>query len=71
MMRTLVDIPDYLIDELALICDSKRVSRAEIIRQAIVAYIEQNKPAGVDVFGIWKSQGADGVAYQEEVRSEW
>ena len=70
-MRTLVDIPDYLIDELTLICKSKRVSRAEIIRQAIVAYIEQNKPAAVDAFGIWKSQGVDGVAYQEKVRSEW
>lgn len=70
-MRTLVDIPERLIDELTLICASKQVSRAEIIRQAIVAYLAQNKPATVDAFGIWKNKGIDGVTYQKKARSEW
>ncbi len=70
-MRTLVDIPDRQIEDLAVICESKQLSRAEIIRQAIAAYIEQNKPVVVDAFGIWKNRKVDGLAYQEKMRSEW
>lgn len=70
-MRTLVDIPDRHIDELSRICELKQVSRAEIIRQAIVAYIAQNKPATVDAFGIWKNKGIDEVTYQKKARAEW
>jgi len=70
-MRTLIDIPDRQIDELAMICDAKHVSRAEIIRQAISAYIEQNKPSAIDAFGIWKNKKVDGLAYQEKMRAEW
>ena len=69
-MRTLVDIPDRQIDDLALICESKRVSRAEVIRQAISVYIEQNKPATADAFGLWKNRGVDGLEYQEKLRAE-
>jgi len=54
-----------------MICDAKHVSRAEIIRQAISAYIEQNKPSAVDAFGIWKNKKVDGLAYQEKMRAEW
>lgn len=70
-MRTLVDIPDRQVEELAMICDAKRVSRAEVIRQAIAVFIEQNKPSVVDAFGIWKSKKVDGLAYQEKMRAEW
>ncbi|MDR3480398.1 MAG: ribbon-helix-helix domain-containing protein [Burkholderiaceae bacterium] len=70
-MRTLIDIPDRQIEDLAMLCDAKQVSRAEIIRQAISAYIEQNKPSTVDAFGIWKSKKVDGLAYQEKMRAEW
>lgn len=70
-MRTLVDIPDRQIEDLAVICESKKLSRAEVIRQAIAVYIEQNKPAEVNAFGIWKNRKVDGLAYQEKMRSEW
>ena len=70
-MRTLVDIPDQLVEELAVICDAKRVSRAEVIRQAIAVFIEQNKPSSADAFGIWESNKVDGLAYQEKMRTEW
>jgi hypothetical protein len=59
-VRTLVDILDRQIDELSVICASKQISMAEVIRQAIAIYIEQNKPATVDAFGIWKSAKVDG-----------
>jgi metal-responsive CopG/Arc/MetJ family transcriptional regulator len=70
-MRTLVDIPERQITALANICANQRLSRAEAIRQAIALYIEQNKPARDDVFGLWSKEPRDGMAYQEQVRSEW
>jgi len=70
-MRTLVDIPDRQIKELTAICEVEKVSRAEIIRQAIASYIEKKKPATVEAFGLWKDRKVDGLAYQEQVRSEW
>ena len=70
-MRTLVDIPERQITELANICANQRLSRAEAIRQAITLYIEQNKPARDDAFGLWGKEPRDGMTYQEQVRSEW
>ena len=70
-MRTLADIPDRQIKELTAICEVEKVSRAEVIRQAIASYIEKKKPATVEAFGLWKGRKVDGLAYQEQVRSEW
>ena len=70
-MRTLVDIPERQITALASICTNQRLSRAEAIRQAIALYIEQNKPARDDAFGLWSKEPRDGLIYQKQVRSEW
>lgn len=81
-MRTLIDVPDQQLDELAAICASRRLSRAEVVRQAIAAFIERNRPSREAAFGLWKDQTVylpgeseplpeDGVAYQEKLRSEW
>jgi Ribbon-helix-helix protein, copG family len=75
-MRTLVDIPDEQIDDLAVICEAKKVSRAEVIRQAIAVYIGTNKLIPADAFGLWKAKQPDsivldGLAYQEQARAEW
>ncbi len=72
-MRTLVDIPDEQIDDLDIICEAKKVSRAELIRQAITVYIGTNKLVPADAFGLWstKQPAVDGLAYQEQARAEW
>lgn len=72
-MRTLVDISDEQIDDLAVICETKKVSRAEIIRQAITFYIGNNKHLPEDAFGLWRATQThvDGLAFQEQARSEW
>lgn len=70
-MRALVDIPEKQIDQLAEICEVKKLSRAEAIRQAIGLYIEQNKSDNADAFGLWRDRKIDGLTYQEQVRSEW
>lgn len=70
-MRTLIDIPDKQIKDLTAICEAEKVSRAEVIRQAISFYLEKKKPEGVEVFGLWKDRKVDGLTYQEQARSEW
>ena len=72
-MRTLVDIPDEQIDDLAIICEAKKVSRAELIRQAISVYIGTHKLVPAEAFGLWKTKqpSLDGLAYQEQARAEW
>ncbi len=70
-MRTLVDIPDKQIEELIRISKAAKVSRAEIIRQAVASFIEMKKPDAVEAFGLWKKREVDGLTYQEQLRSEW
>jgi metal-responsive CopG/Arc/MetJ family transcriptional regulator len=70
-MRTLIDIPDRQIKDLKMICLAEKVSRAEVIRQAIAAYLEAKKPVTGEAFGLWKHREVDGVTYQEQARSEW
>ncbi|KVN41560.1 CopG family transcriptional regulator [Burkholderia pyrrocinia] len=71
MGRILVDLSDGQLDELAVIVETEQRPRAAIIRDAIDAYISQHKrPLADDVFGLWKGRAVDGLAYQEELRSE-
>jgi hypothetical protein len=81
-MRTLIEIPQNQIDDLAAICSERNLSRAEAVRQAIDAYIRINRPAREAAFGILRGSlvslpgdadplPADGLAYQQRLRSEW
>jgi type III secretory pathway component EscV len=70
-MRILVDIPDRQIKELIRISKAEKVSRAEIIRQAVAAFIEVKNPGTVEAFGLWKEREMDSLTYQEQLRSEW
>jgi hypothetical protein len=81
-MRTLVDIPESQLEDLGAICAARKLSRAEAVRQALEAFIAQNRPARESAFGLWKGQSVrlpgyedplpeDGLAYQEKLRSEW
>jgi len=70
-MRVLVDIPERQIKALEALGRAEKVSRAEIIRQAISAYLDKKKPATSPAFGIWREREVDGLEYQEQVRSEW
>jgi metal-responsive CopG/Arc/MetJ family transcriptional regulator len=81
-MRTLVDIPDKQLEQLNAISETRKVSRAELVRQAIDAFLEQNRPARESAFGIWRdckvvlpgrseALPEDGLAYQQHLRGEW
>ncbi len=70
-MRTLVDIPETQLAKLTAICKVRKLPRAEVIRQAIAAYIAAQPVRPEDVaFGIWNG-GEDGVEYQRRIRDEW
>jgi metal-responsive CopG/Arc/MetJ family transcriptional regulator len=70
-MRTLVDLPEEELEQLNLLSKARRVSRAELIRQAVAGYLERNKTGLEDSFGLWKKKAVDGVKYQERLRGEW
>jgi metal-responsive CopG/Arc/MetJ family transcriptional regulator len=70
-MRALVDILDRQLEDLSVICDQLKVSRAEAIRQAIDGYIAQHKADSSQAFGLWKNNAVDGLTYQQKVREEW
>jgi hypothetical protein len=81
-MRLLMDIPDRQLEDLTAICEAKKLSRAEAVRQALDAFIAQHRPSRDAAFGLWKGQSVclageseplpkDGFAYQEKLRGEW
>jgi metal-responsive CopG/Arc/MetJ family transcriptional regulator len=72
-MRTLVDIPDADIAALDELSRRRKVSRAQVIREAIKAHLTKAGAGANDLdrfFGAWGT-GEDGLAYQERLRSEW
>jgi Ribbon-helix-helix protein, copG family len=70
-MRTIIDLPDAQLDALTRLSRSRKVSRAEIIRQAVDGYLKHNAPALEDAFGAWRPGRADGLALQRRLRAEW
>ena len=71
-MRTLVDIPDRELHALDSLSKSRSVSRAELVRQAIKAFIDVNRAESKrDGFGLWANKKRDGLKYQQEIRNEW
>ncbi|WP_341757649.1 MULTISPECIES: ribbon-helix-helix protein, CopG family [unclassified Candidatus Tisiphia] len=73
-MRTIVDIPDKQIEILDQLSKRKKVSRAEIVRQALDNYIgsyNKSKENYRMAFGIWKGKNIDSLLYQQKLRDEW
>ena len=70
-MRTIIDLPDRQLDALTRLSRARKVSRAEIIRQAVDGYLKHNAPALADAFGAWRPGRADGLAMQRKLRAEW
>ena len=73
-MRTIIDLPDRHVDELDRIGRARNLSRAELIRQAVERYLQENLPVREEAFGLWKGRGGarqDGLALQRRLRKEW
>jgi metal-responsive CopG/Arc/MetJ family transcriptional regulator len=71
-MRTLVDIPKEDLSLLTRLSEADGVSRAELVRRAVSAYLQPRRLARrADAFGLWGARAEDGVAYQRRMRDEW
>ena len=71
-MRTLVDIPDSDIKRLTRLSKARKVSRASLVRAAVVEYLGKEQVDSLDrLAGIWADRDIDGLAYQEQMRREW
>jgi Arc/MetJ-type ribon-helix-helix transcriptional regulator len=72
-MRTIIDIPDELLEKLGEACADEGVSRSEYVRRAVRKELEARKSPNARAFGLWKKQRkvVDGLAYERKVRREW
>lgn len=71
-MRILVDVTETQIEALEVLARHEKRSRAALIRAALEDYLKRNHREQVnDGFGLWGKRQKDGLAYQEEMRSEW
>jgi hypothetical protein len=71
-MRTLIDIPEEELTLLTSLSKQRGISRAELVRRAVSAYLEPLKEHGrADAFGLWAERAGDGLAYQTRMRDEW
>ena len=71
-MRTVIEVPDDVVHHLDQVNERENCSRAALIREAIVEFLQQKAiyPAEA-AFGLWKERDVDGVAYQAALLSEW
>jgi len=71
-MRTVIDVPDKLIESLDQLGGAARTSRAALIREAIADFLRRKSvPRAEAAFGLWSQRKKDGVRYQTELRGEW
>ena len=71
-MRTIIEVPDEIIESLDRVGDSENRSRAALIREAIADFLRQKSvPPAQAAFGVWKANRQDGVKYQNQLRAEW
>ena len=71
-MRALVDIPKEDLSLLDKLGKAGGKSRAELVRQAISAYLHPyRRTKRIEGFGLWANRRVDGLVYQDKLRSEW
>ena len=71
-MRTIIEVPDEMIESLDRVVGREGRSRAALIREAIGEYLRKKSlPPAEAAFGLWGGGAKDGLAYQDELRGEW
>jgi metal-responsive CopG/Arc/MetJ family transcriptional regulator len=71
-MRTVIDVPDQLIESLDRVSSTEQRSRAALIREAIAEFLRKRSgPSAEAAFGLWKDRKTDGLRYQNGLRAEW
>ena len=74
MLRILADVTEDQLQALEFLAQQQAVSRAEVIRRAIAAYVTENGPSVSSFFGAWRTgeqEPEDGLSFQDRMRGEW
>ncbi len=71
-MRTVIDVPDKLVESLDRVSGAEQRPRAALIREAIAEFLSRKSISPAEAaFGLWQGRKTDGVKYQRDIRSEW
>lgn len=74
-MRTIIDLPEENIKSLDLLAKRAKLSRAELIRRAVTAFIETetlNQSVSHDIFGLYADIFTqDALEIEKNFRAEW
>lgn len=71
-MRTIIDIPSEILDDIDTLARDEKISRAEAVRRAMTEYLEKRSKGNPDTaFGIWKPRKIDALSYEDSLRNEW
>jgi predicted transcriptional regulator len=71
-VRTIIDIPDEVIESLDRLGGVEKRSRAALIREAVSEYLRVKSVLPAEAaFGLWKQKQTDGVHYQNALRNDW
>jgi hypothetical protein len=71
-MRTIIELPEDQLRDLAELCRRERISRAEAIRRAVAEYSRRRRAGDTRrAFGLWRDRRRDGLAYERRLRREW
>jgi predicted transcriptional regulator len=72
MGRILIDLSDDVIQRLDNLKQLRNQPRAELLREAIELYLDQQSSAVIrDALGLWGNQQEDWLEYQRKLREEW
>jgi metal-responsive CopG/Arc/MetJ family transcriptional regulator len=69
-MRTIVDLPKDLIDQLDQRAAGEQLSRAEVVRRLLIKAVaaQDTKKDWSRFVGLWEDRALDGVAFQRALR---
>jgi len=73
-MRTIVEIPDDLVEALDRLKAREGASRSALVRRAIESFLGEKRASGLEAlpgFGSWGKRGPDGLRLQRRMRAEW
>jgi hypothetical protein len=72
LLRAIISLSQEQLAQLAAIGHREGVSRAELIRRAVAAFLRGKESVRQhDAFGLWADRDEDGLAYQLRQREEW
>jgi len=72
IMRTIIDLPEEQVQELAALCKSQHISRAEAVRRALATMLASEKSQHRETtFGTWKKRPIDSRQLVEKLRQDW